>query len=261
VKPFKDRKVTLPNAVGELAPARAALRQTEMITAVGIILGALEHLVSPEQFEEQGLISWEVGRTRFKSLAHPRADLLGKVMAPPGLQVVVALRVAAAAVVMSGNADRRSKAAAMAYLATTNWLLHVRNPLGGDGTDHMNMLVCATLTVSSLFPEDERIQEACTWFIAAQSTLSYAAAGAAKLVSPYWRNGTAMTGIFRTRSYGDERVHRLFTKYPELAKIGGWATMWVRWLSPWSLWRPRRLRWDCSAPESPSTSATQCSWA
>jgi hypothetical protein len=127
--------------------------------------------------------------------------------------------------VISGSADRKAKAAAHAYITATNWLLHTRNSFGGDGTDHMNMLVEAALTAGAFFPDDKRVQEACTWFIAAQSCLSYITAGTAKLISPQWRDGTAMTGIFRTRTYGDERLYTLFKKYPAAATAVGWATI------------------------------------
>lgn len=224
----------------EIPPASAALRQSEVISAVGTLLGALEHVTSPEAFEEGGLISWEVGRTRFKWLAHKKADALGKVMSPPGLQVMVALRVAAAAVVISGTSDRKARAAAHAYITATNWLLHTRNSFGGDGTDHMNMLVEAAQTASALFPDDKRVQEACNWFIAAQSCLSYITAGAAKLISPQWRDGTAMTGIFRTRTYGDERLYKLFKKHPAAATAVGWATIIGELSFPLALVAPKK---------------------
>lgn len=222
------------------APVDVAIRRTEIVTAIGIIIGALENLADSATFDDDGLISWKVGRTRFPWLMSDRAAFLDTVMSPPGFQALMAARLAAAAVVASGGASRGTKVSAMTALVLSNWALQLRNPSGSDGADQMNGLVCAALAVSAAFPDDERVKEACTWFIAAQSTLSYAAAGLAKAVSPMWRDGTAMTGVFRTRTYGDARVYRLLKRYPALAKGAGWGVVAGETLFPLVWVAPRR---------------------
>ena len=206
-------------------PVDRALRQTEVINSIGVALGSLEFLARPKQFEPTGLLSWHVGRTRFKWSAKKQADVLDKLFNPPGFYGLVALRLAASAMLLNPRATRSTRAAAVTFLAGTNWALHVRNGYGTDGTDHMNMLTHAALAASKLFPNDHIARQACAWFIAGQSCLSYAAAGAAKVVSPFWRDGTAMSGVFRTQTYGTRWVGELMKKYPVLAKAGGWSVI------------------------------------
>jgi len=224
-----------------LIPVEQALRRTELITACGIILACLENLSNPRAFDDDGLMSWQVGRTRFKWTADKRADILNKVMSPPGYQSVIALRMAAAAVVLSQESERRNKAVAYWILVLTNLLLSLRHNFGGDGSDHMNMVVSAALAIGSLFPGDARAKEACAWFVTGQSCLSYLASGVSKLTSTYWRNGEAMTGIFRTHTYGDKRLHQVLQKSPLLSKAGGWSVILGEITFPLVLLTPKKI--------------------
>ncbi|QWF82481.1 hypothetical protein [Amycolatopsis sp. CA-230715] len=201
------------------------IRQTEVISATGIALASLEYLMRPKHFEESGLLSWQVGRTKYRWTSRKSADVLNPLFRPPGVQGVIGLRLTAASLLIAPGAKQSVRTAAVAYLAVSNWLLHIRNSYGTDGTDHMNMLVYAALTLTKLFPGDTKAKEICTKFIAGQSVLSYLAAGAAKAVSPYWRDGSAMSGVFRTHTYGERHVGELLKKFPSLAKAGGWGTI------------------------------------
>lgn len=202
------------------------LRETEVLAATGVILSSLEFLCQPHIFEDKGgLLSWEVGRTRSRWTSHRKGDLLNVLFRPPGIHAVIGLRLAAAVLSAVPGTNTRVRAVATSYLAVTNVAMHVRHAYGGDGSDHMNVLVHAALSVARWFPHDKRVKEIVTLFLAAQVCLSYLSAGVAKAVATYWRDGTAMSGIFRTRTYGHRQVHKLLDKYPALAKIGGWAVV------------------------------------
>lgn len=224
-----------------LLPVEQALRHTELVTACGIVLSCLENLSNSRGFDDDGLMSWQIGRTRFKWTANKRADILDKVMSPPGYQAMIALRMSAAAVVLAKRDEDPNKAVAYWILVLTNLLMALRHNFGGDGSDHMNVMVCAALALGSLFPGDTRAKEACSWFIAAQSCLSYLASGASKATSTYWRNGQALTGVFRTVTYGDERLHKLLQKAPLLSKAGGWAVVLGEVTFPAVLFAPKKL--------------------
>ncbi|HKS47148.1 MAG TPA: hypothetical protein VJT49_18965 [Amycolatopsis sp.] len=211
----------------------SALRETELIASAGIILSSLEYLCQPSEFEGKGgLLSWELWRTRYRWASGEKAKHLDRLFKPPGVHALIGLRLAAATITVTPGVNPRAKALATAYLAVTNLVLQIRNSYGMDGSDHMNGMVYSALAVARAFPKDQRIKEIATLFIAAQSCLSYLSAGAAKLVSPFWRDGTAIQGIFRTRSFGQRHLSKLLRKYPVLATAGGWATVLGEMLFP-----------------------------
>jgi len=217
-----------------------ALRETELLISAGIILSSLEALCRPQDVDDGGLMSWRIGRTRSKAMVSGRpGEALDKVFSAPGIHLLTSLRLTAATVTALPNGDRRAKAAAMTFLAVTNFLLQLRGSYGGDGSDHANIVVCTALAISKFFGHDEKVRNACTAFIAGQSVTSYFAAGLAKAISPYWRDGRAMRGIFRTRTYGEKHVGTLLKKYPLLAKAGGWGVWVGEMLFPLVLVAPR----------------------
>ena len=147
----------------------------------------------------------------------PAGKVLDKLFSPPGVHVLIGLRAAAAAMLMApGNS--RAKTTASAYLSVSNVLLSARNSYGADGSDHVNVLVCTALTLSKLFRDDEKVRKACTAFIAGQSVISYLAAGTAKVISADWRNGRAMRGIFRTRTFGQRHVSVVQGRQPGVTR-------------------------------------------
>lgn len=207
--------------------------QTELLAATGVILSSLEYLTQPEHFDDKGgLLSWEIGRTKFRTTSRTSFKLLDKAFQTPGVHVLIGLRVAAAALTIAPGVNPRVKAAATLYLTATNWALHLRNSYGADGSDQMTIIVYASLAACRIFPNDRQVKEIATMFVAAQSCLSYLAAGAAKIVSPYWRDGTAMTGVFRTKTFGQRHVAAVLKRYPILAKAGGWGVILGEMLFP-----------------------------
>jgi len=210
-----------------------AIRQTELLAATGVILSSLEYLCQPQEFDDQGgLLSWEIGRTKFRSMSRTQSKLIDRAFQTPGVHVLIALRVAAAALTTAPGVHPRVKAAATVYLAASNWALHLRNSYGADGSDQMTIIVYASLAACRIFPNDKQVKEIATMFMAAQSCLSYLAAGAAKIVSPFWRDGSAMTGVFRTRTFGQQHVADVLRRFPLLAKAGGWGVVLGEMLFP-----------------------------
>jgi hypothetical protein len=211
-------------ASNEILPVDTALRQTELVISTGIILSSLESMCRPQDVEEDGLISWRVNKTRSVRLTRGRtAKVLDHLFTPPGIHLMTALRLTAATLVALPGTDRETKAAATTFLAGTNVLQQLRSHYGADGSDHVNLVVCVALAASKFFPHDAAARKACTAFIAGQSALSYFASGVAKAISPYWRNGSATQGIFRTRTYGTKWLGELLGKYPVVAKGLGWG--------------------------------------
>lgn len=227
----------------DLVPVGRALRQVEMISAVGLALASLEYLARPQQFEDTGLASWNIERTRSTMLASRRADFLDAIFKPPGVQIIISFRLAAALALINPRSDRLSRDAAVAFLVASNYFMATRIRLGTDGTEHMSQMTYTVLLVSRLFPNDRRVSEACAWFIAGQTNLSYLASGLAKLAGGSWRQGTAMSGIFRTYQYGDDRVHTLLHDRPALSKIAGWGVILGELATPLCLVASKKPAW------------------
>lgn len=215
----------------------------ERITAVGTALSALESLSRPDMLRKDGLFAWDVARTRSAGWSRqPWRTLLG-VFDYPAVTGIHAGRLAAAAALLAGTGSRRRRAACVAGLAGTTWALGLRTNYGADGSDHMAILTYVASTVEKAFGDDPRVREAALWFVAGEACLSYTTAGLAKLASPVWRNGQAMTGIFRTRTYGHEWSARMLRQHPALAVAGGWAVIVAESLFPLVLVLPAEYAW------------------
>jgi hypothetical protein len=232
-----------PMAGNEDVPVDKALKRVEQISSLGLALASLEFLTQPQVFTDTGLLSWQVERSRHKWTAGKAGDLLDYLFKPPGIYVIYQLRLAAALALINPYSSKRVRDTAVAYIAATNYLLHFRIRYGTDGTEHMSLLTYATLTASRIFANDEKAKEACAWFLAGQTNLSYFAAGLSKLVGAPWRNGMAMPGIFRTTVYGDKRVHDLLKSRPRLAKAAGWAVVASELAMPLMMTAPKLPAW------------------
>jgi hypothetical protein len=81
------------------------------------------------------------------------------------------------------------------------------------------------------------------WFIAAQSILSYCAAGIAKLISAQWRAGDAVYKIFNTGSYGLCFIGRLLAPRPAIVFVLSWAVIVFESLFPLALVLPQEFLW------------------
>lgn len=223
-------------------PIDRTFDRMERITAVGTVLSALETLSRPDMLRHDGLFSWDVARTRSAAWSRrPLSTVLG-VFDYPAVTGIHAGRLLAATTLLAGT-SRRRRALCVAGLAGTTWALGIRTNYGADGSDHMAILTYIASAVEKAFGDDERVREACLWFLAAEACLSYSTAGLAKLASPVWRNGQAMTGIFRTRTYGHEWSAGMLRRYPVLAKVGCWSVIVAESLFPLVLVLPAEAAW------------------
>jgi hypothetical protein len=113
--------------------------------------------------------------------------------------------------------------AALSILAA-RMLLHVRLKFGLDGADQMILVACTAVAAALLLP-DPAARELALYYLAAQLLLSYAAAGAAKAVSPTWRSGRAIPGITSMISYGSPRVGALLGRHSGCARVLCWSVI------------------------------------
>lgn len=198
----------------------------QRITAIGAALDGLEQLATARSVRNEGPFSWELHRERANRLLGPTTvKLLDPAFRYPQWLVVPGIRVLAAAGLLVGRPNARARAAMSATLCATAVAKTVRNRFGGDGSDHMSFITLTASALADIFPNDPWIRNQCIRFVAMQSLLSYATSGAVKVVSPVWRSGDAVTGVFRTNSFGDEGMYRLVTRYPRLGLAMSWTVV------------------------------------
>lgn len=112
-------------------------------------------------------------------------------------------------------------------------LSNVRTLVGRDGADQMQNILWAGFFAYCL-PLNEIVQLVAVGFIAAQLILSYYTSGISKLISPVWRNGTAVHLITRMASYCPAGVAKLFNKR-FYSLLFCWLTILFEILSPFLL--------------------------
>jgi len=206
-------------------PIDRAFRSVELLTAVGATISALEMMKAARSYDDQGLLAWPITRTRLPSLVKGLGRHLDAVLAYPRVVGVMQTRVLSGLGLLSPLATRRSRAVALAGMTASGAAMQLRANYGADGSDHFAFINFATSLVEKLYPNDKKAREFALAFIAAQSCLAYFTSGAVKMTSPVWRSGDAITGIFRTRTYGDSFFYRICRDHPPLAKVLAWTVM------------------------------------
>jgi hypothetical protein len=209
------------------------MRLVERLTSLAVCVASLEYLSRPQQFRDQGLMSWPVSKLRYKWLASgPWAAVLGTILSYPAILLLILLRLFAALALLAAPLNKTTRTALTAGLAISSIGINLKSSYGQDGSDQMSTITLTALTLGKLSPSNRMVQEASLWFIALQACLSYAASGWAKVAGPSWREGSALTGIFRTKVYGQEGAYKFLKARPRLAR-------WVARIG---------VFWECTFP-------------
>ena len=145
------------------------------------------------------------------------------VLAIPLAQIAAAGVLGVAAAVRTPTLAVVAGIAAIAIVAA-RMLFHLRNQFGLDGSNHM-ILVCSTVIAAVLLIPDRQAQSLALYYLAGQLLLSYAAAGAAKAISPVWRSGSAIPQITSTLTFGTPRVGALLSAHPPVGLVLCWSVI------------------------------------
>lgn len=181
----------------------------EKLTAVGSVIGALELIARSQDLDDKGIFSWPLHRTLHPSRGRfPKKQLFG-LLEYPNVVAVHYARLLAAGRLLLGDPGQPERALVLGVLTASIAGMNTRHRYGSDDSDQMAQATFMASLPARAFPNDSRARKACLRFVAFQACVSYASAGTVKLVSPMWRNGSAVTGIFRTQSYGDATIHAL----------------------------------------------------
>lgn len=198
---------------------------TAAMTALAVTVGTLEWIAQHRTLQDSGMLSWEVGRLRSRSLCTGiRGALLDVALCEANYMWVLRSRLllAIAAGIPLMPTQLRGVLWLMAFVSLV--LGALRNPYALDGADQQTMLLTLSLAGGFLVGTDYAYEVAMA-FLAAQLVLCYVVAGVSKLLSPAWRSGNALAIISRTRTYGSESVYRWLVAHPQLAGGAAWTIM------------------------------------
>ncbi|WP_157878906.1 alpha/beta fold hydrolase [Streptomyces sp. CT34] len=188
----------------------------ERLAAATSLTSSLEYLTQRHQLKKGGLNDWDITKDHYTTsspLTQKLLDLLSSERVTTAVHVAEA--VVSAGMLLPGKS--RWRGAGSLFLSATTSLLYPRHRYGTDGSDQVSMLVQMAAGTARL-SNTPQVKDAALWYIALQSNLSYVVAGWFKLVGKPWRDGSALSGVLRTKTYGSQSAFKLTRKYPRASR-------------------------------------------
>jgi hypothetical protein len=202
------------------------------MTGVCLLVGTLESITQYRQLQDEGLLSWKVGRLRQWWLVSGLiGSLLDFALRYPQVIFLLVFRGTLALVLVIGSREYLTSVYILLPLVLCNGLTILRNPYGQDGADQMAWIVITSLLIVSAAKEPNG-HKVFLWFVALQSSLAYCAAGIAKLSARGWRDGTFLTAIMGTQIYGHPGFAAFLKQHPMFSRCASWIL----------------IVWECSFP-------------
>jgi hypothetical protein len=193
------------------------------LVAIGVVLGAVELLVSLREFRPQGIFDPKVIRGEMAVGFGP--DWGGMLSTPAAAGAVTSMRLLAGLALLLAPWNPTLQACAWSAIAASSLFMRWRRQLGDDGADQMILIMSTAFALSSILHSAPGALEAGAYFVGAQACLSYVVAGVAKLLGPDWRAGNVIPLILATRTYGARRVASFLHRHALPTKILCWGTI------------------------------------
>jgi hypothetical protein len=172
-----------------------AYQLTSRIAGIAVIIGSLEEIALRKSYSPGGVydLRYIDAALRQPGATHMRTRLQGHSWLSA---VWVVSRLLAALSLLLGPNTMPQMAVAWTVVALTTVAVQSAHQLGGeDGSDQMIAILSISFSITLIFGGCPGVLQAGLYFIGAQSVLSYTTAGVAKILSPEWRNGTAVQGV------------------------------------------------------------------
>jgi hypothetical protein len=148
-----------------------------------------------------------------------RTSVMRRLVAGSGVLVVLCLGATAASIAAGigplAPAGRVAGAVTFVCVVVSKW----RRVSASDGAEQMALLVIFATSIALLPGVDPDVLELAVWFVGAQTVLSYATAGIAKVFSPTWTTGEALALIMGSESHGQPWVSTLLQRHPAGARL------------------------------------------
>jgi len=218
---------------------------TLLVCCTGIVVDALERLVSVRKYRDDGIFGWPIARQRLVLLpAWLRVPADRVFRGTRVLEIVLVSRVGAAVSVVVAAPGSPSHSLALTVLLATHLLVAIKTGgIGAIGADPMILMVTGAAWLTTALTHDPRCARAGLWFIAGQACLGYFIAGVAKLAAPRWRSGEAMPAVLSTHGYGHPKMYAFVRARPRLSLFMCWSVMLWEATFPFVLVLPRPLVW------------------
>lgn len=196
-----------------------ALALTVRLAAVAACVDGLEIVAVRHAFSGAGVFADSSMGDPFGRPARLRRYVGGHIFA------VGCAAVASAAAVALLGPERPGGRAALLVLVTTRLSLSRYRVIGGDGAEQMTSIVLVAATLAILPGVSEARATVAAVFIGAQTVLAYTTAGVAKVLSPAWRDGSAVGRIVATATYGCPPLADALAAHVAAARLLSWTVI------------------------------------
>jgi hypothetical protein len=196
----------------------SALEGTVRIAAIGVGLTAMELVADRQAFGPQGPFSAGV----VSAIRGAPGWLL---VGPSAVVALASVQLAAAAILVAGGPQPAAGQLALVVATVTTMALRWRRSLGGDGAEQLTTIILVAATAAFVPTGSPSRAALAVAFVAGQSALAYVTAGIAKLVSPVWRDGSALPGILATYGHGHAWAAKLLRDHHLSGTVLGWSVM------------------------------------
>lgn len=204
-------------------PSNHPLEITERAGAATHLISSLEYIVRKKDRQPGGLNHWETMRKGFPDslqMFMPIYDFFAVETRVKALHISRAI--ASTVLIISSKqssllSNNKFRCALNAYLAITQFAVYPRHFYGTDGSDQVAFLIQSGSALGrASHPIRGRNHAAA--FIALQTSISYCAAGLAKLPGQKWQSGEALPLIMQTQTYGDAWFYKFLRQHPLISR-------------------------------------------
>ncbi|MGM7668649.1 alpha/beta fold hydrolase [Microbacterium sp. A93] len=218
-----------------------AMVVSERIVSVATTISSLEYLVQHRHMDSGGLNDWDSIK---KSREIDNRVLRSVVSRLSGKQVSLSLHAgrlaASAGLLVLPSSWSTVRGVLNLYNSVSYALLTPRHRFGTDGSDQVGTLV-QTFNGLARLSASPRSKDTFLWGLALQTGMAYGLSGWVKMAGPMWREGSALSGIMRTKTYGSEPFFRWTQRSPRLARAVTQAALAFEALFPLVLLTRGRL--------------------
>jgi hypothetical protein len=203
--------------------ASQALRISEGFAAVSSMILAAEIFSQRNLFAARGLLSWRIERLNHpvvsRFLVHVGLDVFFQTPTFLGFQAV---RFIMAMTLLFAIVAEKSTWMLLLLMVLITLTSHFRASAANDGSDQFTLIVLIASCLAEIVGSPLAYRGAC-YFIAGEAMVAYSTSGWLKLAEPGWRDGSIVTGILGSSTYGNPRLHRLFATHARVSVVSGLA--------------------------------------